>query len=491
MNNNLLTIIRLLVLLPISVFAQEQTLTENVTVSVEGSVTASSGDFAPLWLSSNRQGVVSPYANSAYERISAVRPMNTDSTRTWRRGYGIDLQLAQNAQSKFFIHQAYLELGYKKLNLTIGSKEREIDFRNNELTSGGLSQGINAHPIPMALFDIDYFKVTDWWKMKLRIGYGMTTDGKWQEEWIGDREKMRYTSNHLYHEKAMFWKFNFKKSLPLTLDVGVQMFTQFGGKSYNIFGIRGFEGGTVENSNNFWKAFFPFGSSDITDGTEKNVAGNIIGSYNAALTWKGTNGWQIRGYWEHMFEDHSQMFYQYPWYDHLAGLDIQFARNPYISHLLVEHMSSKDQSGPVYHDPTPSMPDKIFGHDNYYNHNLYSGWQHWGMGLGTPLIIAPIYNKDHELSFKSNRTQAWHIGIDGHPTKDISWKILMTWTRDWGIYQMPYDEIVNQRHFMLGLTYTPKWSKGLSGVINCGYTKSDILTNTFGTQVTIRKDFKL
>lgn len=455
---------------------------------VEVSGTASSGEFAPLWLSANRYGMVSPYANSAYERVGMERSLDNDSLRKWKIGYGIDLTLNQNAPAKFFVHQAYAQLKYKKVTLTIGSKEREIDLRNNNLTSGGLSHGINARPIPMAMLDIDYFRITNWWQIKLRCGYGMTTDGAWQKRWVDDPQRTPYTSNVLFHDKAAYFKFTFARNLPLSLEIGAQFKSKFGGTSYNVSG-RGIIADKVEHDSGpkaFLHALIPIGGSDVTDGTQKNAEGNIIGSYNARLKYRG-----FSLYYEHMFEDHSQMFMQYPWYDHLVGFDVELPRNRFVSHALVEHMSTKDQSGAVYHDPTHNMPDNIFGNDNYYNHALFSGWQHWGLGIGNPLLLSPIYNKEHRIQFQSTRTQAWHVGLDGQPTDEIVWKLLATWTRDWGTYDYPYDEIVKQQHYLLGVTYMPHWAKGWKANLDCAYSKSDVIGNTFGVQLTVRKEFRL
>jgi len=56
---------------------------------VESSVTASSGDFAPLWLTSNRYGLgsVEPYSN--YERAAIGRDIGFDEGRRWGFGYAL------------------------------------------------------------------------------------------------------------------------------------------------------------------------------------------------------------------------------------------------------------------------------------------------------------------------------------------------------------------------------------------------------------------
>ena len=78
--------------------------------------------------------------------------------------------------------------------------------------------------------------------------------------------------------------------------------------------------------------------------------------------------------------------------------------------------SSKDQAGAVFNDTNEYYPEQVSGRDDYYNHGIYpAGWSHWGMGMGNPLLISPIYNKDCTLRFKHNRVKAHHFGLSGSP----------------------------------------------------------------------------
>ncbi len=481
----------------LSLWAQNKpSLTDGLSLNIEASAIVSTGDNAPLWLSSNKHGTVSPFGNSAYERVTLSRTLSTDTLCQWRFGYGLDLQFTQNAQSEFFIHQAYAQLQWKKATLTVGAKEHGIDLRNNQITSGGLSQGINARPIPEVLLNLDYFSVpfTDhWWKIRARGGFGITTDGAWQEDWVDDKQTMKYTSNTLYHEKALYWKLGREEVFPITYEIGIQMFNIFGGTAYNVQG-RGTNGLTTieqpSNLNAFWHAFMPVGSSDVTDGVNKNAAGNTLGSYNMRLQYKNSD-WAVGAYFERFFEDHSMLTVQYGIYDHLIGFDAKLPKNDIVSHLLVEHISTKDQSGPVYHDGTNNLPDAIAGRDNYYHHNIYSGWQHWGMAIGNPLLTSPVYNCDNELTFKNNRIQAWHFGLDGDPTSEIHWRALATFTRNWGTYATPFQDVISEQHYMAEATYKPAKFAGWSSTLSLGLSNGDIVGNTFGAQLTVRKLFNL
>ena len=472
-----------------------QSLDSGLRIDAEVGGQLSSGSMAPLWLSSNRYGVTSPYDHAAYERVGAFRSLETDSARQWRRGYGLDLMLSQNAPSRFMVHQAFFEVEWKKLNLSIGSKERPIELRNNELTSGGMSLGINAQPIPMARVAVDYFSIpftNGWWKWKLHIAYGMTTDGCWQKDWVKLHGK--YTSNTLYHDKSLYWKFGKEdaRCVPLTFEIGLQMATQFGGKAYNVLARDSKELADMdlpENLKAFWNATTGRGR-DATDFTESNAHGNTLGSYNMRLRWNGrTSGgkrWTVGAYFERFFEDQSMLTLQYGIQDHLIGLDATLPENPYLSAVCMEHISTRDQSGAVYHDQTKSIPDKMNGRDNYYNHGIYSGWQHWGMGIGNPLLISPVYNDDHTLTFYNNRLKAWHFGLSGDPTPQLHWRLMLTLSENWGTYDSPLPDKQKQQYYLAEVGWTPQFLRGWSGKIGFGYDHGGLLGNSFGTQLTFK-----
>ena len=475
---------------------EAQNLAQELRLETEVSGTVSSGSYAPLWLSSNKHGKVSPFDNSAYERIGVFRSIDTDSARIWKRGYGLDLMLNQHSTSTFFIQQAFIEASYKKINVSLGAKERNIDLKNNELTSGGLSAGLNARPIPQARIEVDYFSfpfTKGWWKWKLRGSFGMTTDGKWQEGFAAPNT--RYTSNTLYHEKALYWKFGKETATkcPLTFEIGLQMFTQFGGTAYNV-DYREHIGGkqTInmpENPKAFWQAIFG-GGRDATDFTESNNSGNMLGSYNMRLAWHGKT-WEVGAYFERYFDDQSMLTVQYGIQDHLIGIDAKLPANHFVSALAIEHMSTRNQSGAVYHDRTNSIPDKMNGKDNYYNHTIYSGWQHWGMAIGNPLITSPIYNEDRKVYFHNNRIKALHIGISGDPTPELHWRLFLTFTQNWGRYAVPFKDVLKQQYYMAEIGYKPHKLKGWSGFLSLGLDHGDLIGNSFGTQLTIHKSFFL
>lgn len=479
----------LLSLTPLMSMAQDENLTEGLEISAEAQASLSD-DKTPLWLNANKYGLSSLEKSNGYLRSSAIRPLEADKNREWKWGYGLDLAVAANYTSSFIIHQAYGELGWKKMKLTLGAKEQTALMKNMELSSGAMSCGWNARPIPQARLDIDWFDIPrthGWWKWKLYGSYGMTTDGNWQKSFT--TRTFRYTGNTLYHEKALYWKFGKEDSkIPITFELGLQMQAQFGGKTLNATG-RGYHYATTikhpVNFNAFLNALLAQGS-DETDGVDKNTSGNHMGSWNMRLSYYGAD-WNIGARFERYFEDQSMMFIQYGIYDHLLGIDVSINKSRLISTITIEHLSTTNQSGAIYHDFTVNIPEKMNGIDNYYNHHLYSGNQHWGQAIGNPLLTSPIYNEDGIITFHNNRVKAWHIGLSGDPYNWIHWRALATLTRNWGTYLAPYDDVLKQNHFLFEVTVKPYFTKYWHFGLSFGLDHGKTVGNNKGFQLTVSR----
>lgn len=482
----------ILCLLPCTLWSQERL--EGLDATVEMSGTASTGEYAPLWLTANRYGLSSTAPQSGYLRARVERDLLNDSARVWKLGYGLDLAIAAGHERTGIVQQAYVEGAWKKLRLTLGAKQQPMETQNTELSSGAMSLGINARPIPQARLEIDWFSIpgtNGWWQWKLNGSYGFMTDGAWQEGWVA--KDKRYAKNTLYHEKAVYWKFGRPEILPFTYEIGLRMQSQFGGTCYNVRTVRANDNQLTDypqevNLRAFIDALLCRGS-DATDGSNPNVAGNHLGSYIMQLKYHGER-WQARAYWERFFEDHSMLTVQYGIRDMLIGGEVTLPKNPYVSSVVVEHLTTTDQSGAVYHDETKSLPDAMAGRDDYYNHALYGGWQYYGQGIGNPLLSSPLYNSTfgypHQLRFYNNRVKAWHIGLCGDPSEEWHWRLLASFTRNWGTYAFPLEDILSQKYFMGEATYRPRWAKRWSSTLGLGLDHGDLIGNSFGAQLTMR-----
>ena len=481
-----------------------QTLYE---LSVQAS--AASGDHTPLWLNANKYGLSSLDKTNGYLRAGVFHPLTGDMEKKVELGYGADVAVAANYTSTVVVQQAYAEARWLKGVLTIGSKEQPMELKSQELSTGSQTLGVNARPVPQVRIALpDYWQIpytAGWLHLKGHIAYGITTDDGWQKDFTN--KQTRYTEHTLLHTKAGYIKIG-KEGKPLSLEGGLEMACQFGGKSH-VFDDDGLH--HYDNSSNpkaFLHAFIPGGSDEIDGETYQNEEGNHLGSWLVRINYDH-EAWGVSVYADHFFEDQSMMFHlDYDGYgsgqewnerkenryflynlkDILLGAELRLKDGRWLQKAVVEYMHSKYQSGPVYHDHTQNISDHISGIDNYYNHGLFTGWQHWGQVMGNPLYTSPLYNEDGHVRVENNRFVAWHLGLQGSPLPRLSYRLLATWQRGYGTYYQLFANPEENTSLLAEAYY--KWPKGgWSAKLGLGMDSGKIYGNNYGLQVTVMRHF--
>ena len=488
------------------------------------------GENAPFWITANNNAISSVNKANGYARYGMSYDNKFGKNKDFRYKITADVVLGYNQSSTISFQQAYGELSWKCLTLSVGSKERwgEQEYfqrkqmnestsfnivnryysnlfsdRFSNLGSGGMIFSGNGRPIPQVRIEIPEFVnipgTKEWLKVRAYISYGLFTDENYQKELASVNPKIKYSKDILYHGKAGFISVGKPSKFPVTFDGGLEMHTQFGGTSYNTVY------GTVKMPARFMdyiKAFIPMtGGEDTPMDEQANISGNQIGCWHAAFTIH-TKPLEVRLYGEHMFEDFSQLFffeYQmnnegkrrtlvYPWRDMLVGINIanksQFL--PFISNIRYEFLTTRDQSGALYHDPSEFFNDQMDGCDNYLNHGIYPGWHHWGMGIGNPLVVSPSYNKDGSLLFRSNRLVAHNIGINGIINTKIpfGYRLNYTYSENWGTYSNPFSEKKYTTSVLAEIICMPKETQWLA-TVSFGYYKSNFIGNNIGLMFTL------
>ena len=467
-------------LLASDAISENDSLKYNVTLNS----TFSAGQNTPFWLVNNLNGLGSIKKNNGYLRASFSKDIDVSRRFSW--GAGIDITAGWNLTAPFSIHQLFGQIKYRSLGLIIGAKEITGALNNPRLSSGNILYSGNALPIPqvrLGIFDYaDFWGTNGWFAVKGYVAYGMFTDSNWQKSWVAHDEKR--TEDVLFHSKGLWIRGGKITSFPLQAEIGIEMATQFAGKSFK-------DGIKVIMPHGFkdWiKAFFPQYSSRPTfNGLQSSIAGNMLGTYYIAASWLPKSDWSIKAYYEHYFEDQSQMTFEYGWKDGLYGIEAQLPDNRFVSSVVYEFLYTKDQTGAVNHDANSSIPDQVSGRDNYFNHSVYQGWQHWGLGIGNPLVLSPVYNNPHYLAFRTNRIIAHHIGIAGNPNDRINYRILLSYSRNWGTYSYPFPEIEDNFNSIVEIGFIPRNSKGWEFKAALAYDGGDLIGKSYGGMISISK----
>ena len=507
-NNRKIIIATFLLLMPLTMMGGRWN--DSLEYRVEFQSTLSSG-YTPLWLNANRHGLSSMEEENGYLRASLIRPLALDSLRNWGVGYGVDVALTHHFTSDWVMQQCYLEGRWLKGTLTIGSKNYPMELKNQELSSGSQTFGINARPIPQVRLALpDYWTIpllNGWMQMKGYMSFGWMTDNQWQRDFTQCTTK--YTQNTLYHAKAGYLRIG-KAGKPLSVELGLEMAVTFGGCSYRPANdgtmIKEVNGSGLDS---YWKAFIP-GGSDVNESDYRNVMGNQLGSWLMRINYE-CSSWGLHVYADKYFEDHSSMFmldydgygkgdewnerkenryFLYSLSDMMLGVELNLKRCRAVRNVVVEYLYTKYQSGPIYHDHTPSMSDHISGRDNYYNHGLFTGWQHWGQVMGNPLYRSPLYNKDGRIEVQNNRFVAWHFGASGALLPHVDYRLLATFQDGFGTYSNPYSRRQYNRSWLMELAWRIPTRKSGNWLLSGAYgiDRGGILGNNHGFQFTIARE---
>lgn len=459
--------------------------TDSIRYRGELKLNLAAGEHTPFWLANNQYGLSSVEKNNGYARIGLFHDMDTTRRFTW--GAGVDVAAPVRFTSDFVVQQLYAEAKYRCLNLMVGSKEISGFLNDPMLSSGDLMYSASARPIPQVRAGIfnyaDVWGTHRWFSVKGYVAFGKFTDSGWVKRWVNPASP--YALGTLYHSKALWIKGGDARKFPLEVEWGLEMATEFGGATYLP------SGKVIKHSESlmsWFRSVVPLpADKGAPEGESTNVEGNMLGSWNWAVNWTSPEGWALRVYYQRYFEDHSMLWVHYPWRDGLWGLHAKMPNNRWVNNLLLEFIYMKDQSGPIYWDKHPQVPEQVSGRDDYYNHYLYNGWEHWGMGIGNPMAISPIYNANHHMYFYSNRYWGHHMALTGQPTPAVGYKVMSSYQRSWGQYDMPFKEVKDSYNLLLQLNLTPTSLPGWRAEVAYAMDLGDLVGRNYGLMLSVSK----
>ena len=452
-------------------FATPFSYAQNLNTFAEYGANIHTGDNTPLWQVSNQHGF-SSIKNNTYVRGGVFYK---DTIHTWILEAGVDMAIATGFTSTFVVQQAYADVRYKWIGLWAGSRELNSPLLNQQLSSGGLTWSGNARPIPQITFGIlDYVHITPKIQVKAEFSYGWFTDSKYQKKHVS--EEYLYTKKIKYHHKSFFFRFG-KPLGKWSFDLGMSIDDQFGG--YRI--LNSIETNLGNSPKDYLYALIPQNA-----GEGKYYEGNYLGSEHFKLTYRHKN-FSLSAYLENFYDDFSGMGKQNGM-DGLWGIEYKSTETAYINGLVLEYYQTTNQSGPL-HGIDFSIVKKTGGSDNYYNHDNYPGWVHWGMAMANPLITSPIYNKNGDLAFLYNRVKAIHLGWSGDITKEWTYRAKLSFNRTWGTPFKPIPEILENFSTFAEFKYVPNKWQGWSFIGSAAFDIGDIYGDNLGFQLNIHKSF--
>ncbi len=355
----------------------------------------------PFWMTANRGGVYTDKSIVSFNLFEDLK----------RLEYGTEIIFPQNSNKKLFINQAFLKFYKNKFYLLIGMEP--FYQKNNLLTSGSLVESSNAQPISKLSFGTSSYKsisiVNTGLLYSFKIGHG----------WV---KSSKYLENPYLHEKSI----NLKKKISKNsfLDFGLKHMALWAGDTEH-------HGKQPSDLNDFFRIIFAMpGDVNSPKQEQNNSLGNHLGAWSFLYEKKYKNN-TLKLYFEHPFEDESGARWILNEFDGLYGISINQKESSYISKFTYEYINTMDQSG------SEGASDSTYGWDNYYNHYIYqSGWTNNGRVIGNPLFTlgANIGRYSNGQYIINNRLKAHHFGLLGSISEKINYKILFTYSENFGTY---------------------------------------------------------
>lgn len=481
-----------LTFLPLLASAQDS-LPTRISYVLQTEASVGTGDYSAYQLVTNRHHIHSTRPNTAYVRgaLSVEHALGGGAVLSGC----VDGVASLHADHQVYLQQCYANLTYKSFFLEAGAREEPPVLRDAELSSGPFAKGINAKPVPQlhlgtnGFVDIPFTR--GWLQANFDGGYGVFLDGDYREQAYRRSPVVnyRYATGILYHQKHLYFRSNPTK--PLFVTVGIEHVVQFAGTKHDF--VDKDHPKTVKKPASFkafWNVILPLGDNKYfeNEAMEDWVYGNHLGSMTVQLGWNIDRHHQLEAYLDNPFEDGSGIRKGNGW-DGLWGLRYSNTKPgpQLVRRAVAEYLQTTNQSGPLHWDrgdyPEPArsqITDLVVGNDSYYNHTFYSSYDHYGMALGTALLLSPIYNKDGQMMFSDSRVKAWHLGLCGELTDNISYIAKGSYREGWGTYNAPlpikhhsFDALVK------GIYHTGPWQLGASYAFDLGNIYGDCHTFNF------------
>ncbi len=474
-------------------------------IDYEASVTGAFGgnNFAPYYIMSNRHGVLTSDNGII---IDAAAGHKLDRSKRWSYAFGVEalagyqtpvaygrydaqsgvLNYTDRSVQSVWLQQLYGQVKYRQVFFQAGLRQEEPALLDAELSSGDLIRGINTRPIPeVSVGFIDFVDIpltNGWVQIEGRLGYGKFSDNGWMKDHY-NYYNTHLTLGSLYTYKRCY--FRTKPSMPFSVTVGMQTAGVFGGTTtYYKHGVETSQVKNKADAKAFFDMFFPREGSG-----EGYYIGNSLGSWDIFLRYRLPNGDTVRGYLQHPFETGSGIGFLNG-FDGLWGLEYRTSTRGPLNGIVIEYLDTTNQSGPNHWDPEDNpgttLPSHTSGGDDYYNNDFYNAYINYGMSIGTPMLPAPIYNRDGYMFYVINRVRGCHVALTGDITPALSYRLMGGYRQGFGTIRQPVTHKVHDTSMMAEVTYDTSRVPGLQVQGQVAFDCGDMLGNRFGAAVTVR-----
>lgn len=469
----------------------------------KASGSGSSGDFAPYYIGSECQG---RYTGKGSALAEVAAHVSLDSAKRFSWGAGADVITGYSTKAIYeryyapedvwgtsrvgapaaWVQQLYGELKYRGVQLVVGQRDHHSAFLPQGLTSGDLTRSANARGIPgAALGFIDFQNIPftkGWVQIDGVVEYGKTTDYGFKKRQFNYYTGI-ITGGTWYTYKRCY--FRTKPSIPLSFTVGMQTAGQFGGWSERYrqgkLMAKEVRGTRLKD---FFKMFFP-----IEGNGNSYYEGNSLGSWDFKARYRFSGGQELTFAFEWPWEDGSGIGMRNGW-DGVWGLYYTTPGRPMISGAAIEYLDFRSHSGPIHFStemhPGTTIPGEASGGDNLYNNDTYGSYANYGMSIGTPFLVSPVYNLNGYPMFGHNVARGVHLAVNGYLAPKISYALRYSWQQGWGVSRIHSTGSLTDNSLLMGIKWDlERYARGWKASVDLGVDQGRLRGNSFGVLASI------
>lgn len=397
--------------------------------------------------------------------------------------------ISRQGTSAIHLQQLYAAVKYRSVFLSAGLKEEHSRLVDETLSSGDLVHSNNARPVAQVRIGfIDFQDIPftrGWVQIVGALAYGKFSQDSYLEERF-NRYNGHISTGTLYTYKNIYFRSNPSKALNVM--IGVQSGSIFGGSTtWYSGGVKTDEQKYPRGLKAFWQMLIP---SKGNDG-QNYVQGSSLGSWDFRASYRWGSGHRLTGYFQWLWEDGSSMGRRNKW-DGLWGIEYsrEDGKRHTVEAAVLEYIDLRDQSGPMHYAPADwdngDISSEATGGDDYYNNEMLNAWANYGMAMGSPFVLSPVYNTDGSLMFEHTRSRGFHAAARGSLSDKVGWKAAVSYAVAWGKGRFHIPHPLHNTSAMVSANYDAKsLLPGLSASAAVAFDAGQLRGNNWGALFTI------
>jgi hypothetical protein len=454
----------------------------SIHTTVEAQAIISDAGVTPFWMRSLQYGSVPMENPGLILRAWNGKGYNLKKKYDWK--YEVEATGWTGMQNDIWLTQAYVSARRGKWELWAGRRKEVYGLGDTTMTGGFYTWSGNAVPMPkVQLGTRDYLNFAKGW-----LGVHLT----YSHGWFDNQGQIE---NAFLHQKSLYGRLG-KPNSKIQIFGGLNHQVQWAGNRKIAEGL-GFD--VFPSSLNAYFYVITLLKDRTVVKIDENTSwddannqyGNHLGSIDLAFKIQGKLG-TVLIYKQTAYET-GRIFKLITADDGISGISLKLKRKAFIQGLTFEYLYTANQgryiSGLATFLGITKDPHKR-ERENYFNNGARGeGWQYFGKGIGTPMIIINTESKINGiLSFNLNAVQSFYFGIYGN-LQNFNWQLRISQS----YHTVPLDEwapIPNlsfyTKQFSTGFQLERNYSKKLILTSFIGMDSGQRIKDTFGARLGIR-----